>query len=156
MMREILGVAPEAAARRRWFHDDYFDLFVWQVPSGEVTSFQLCYGVNTSERALVWQRQRGFFHDGVRGRSGSGEIIGSALATGSPATSDPVIERFDASAGGLPTDVRQAVVARIREYVEKQPPVQVRRQSFRRADWQMRPGAGSKPGAKKRRTPKTR
>jgi len=155
MMREILGVAPDPAARRRWFHDDYFDLFVWQVPSGEVTSFQLCYGVDSSERALVWQQQRGFFHDGVSGRSRAGEIIGSALARGGSATSDPVIERFDAAAGALPSDVRQAVAARIREYVEKQPPVQTRRQSFRRADWQKRPDEDPRLG-RKRGAPNTR
>lgn len=145
MMREILGLAPDAAACRRWFHDDYFDLFVWQVSSGEVTSFQLCYGLDSSERALVWEHQRGFFHDGVRSRSGPGEIIGSTPAQGSSATSDPVIARFDAAAGGLPSDVRAAVAARIREYVEKQPPVQARRERFRRADWQKRPGTASKP-----------
>lgn len=155
MMREILGVAPEAAARRRWFHDDYFDLFVWQVPSGEVKSFQLCYGIDSSERALVWQEERGFFHDGVRGRSDPGEIIGSAPASDSPTTSDPVIARFNAAADGLPTDVRQAVATRIREYVEKKFPALVRRQSFRRAEWQKRPAASSKPG-RKRRAPKTR
>lgn len=148
MMREILGVAPDTAASRRWFHDDYFDLFVWQVPTGEVTSFQLCYGIDSSERALVWQQQRGFFHDGVHGRSVPGEVIGSAPARTGSAISDPVIERFDAAAGGLPSDVRAAVAARIREYVEKQPPVQTRRESFRRADWQKRPGTVSNPARK--------
>lgn len=155
MMREILGVAPDPAARRRWFHDDYFDLFVWQVPSGEVTSFQLCYGIDSSERALVWQQQRGFFHDGVRGRSDVGEIIGSSVESGGQGASDPVIARFDQAAGGLPNEVRQAVTARIREYVERQPPAQIRRQNFRRADWQKRPGAGSKPG-RRRGAPRTR
>ena len=155
MMREILGVAPEAAAQRRWFHDDYFDLFVWQVPDGQVTSFQLCYGIDSSERALVWQERRGFFHDGVSGRTAPGEIIGSSPTQGSTAISDPVIARFDAAAGGLPSDVRAAVAARIREYVEKQPPVHARRSIFRRADWQKRPAAASKP-RQKGRTPKTR
>ncbi len=155
MMREILGLAPDPAARRRWFHDDYFDLFVWQVASGEVTSFQLCYGIDSSERALVWQQQRGFFHDGVRGRSAPGEFIGSVPERGDAATADPVVARFDAAAGGLPSDVRSAVAARIREYVEKQPPVQARRESFRRADWQKRPGTASKP-ARNPSAPKAR
>jgi hypothetical protein len=145
MMREILGVAPDASARRRWFHDDYFDLFVWQVASGEVTSFQLCYGIDSSERALVWQEQRGFFHDGVHGRSVTGEVIGSGVARGSQASPDPVVARFDAAAGALPGEVRAAVAARIREYIDKQPPVQARRERFRRADWQKRLGTASKP-----------
>ena len=144
MMREILGVAPDPGARRRWFHDDYFDLFVWQVPGGQVTSFQLCYGVNTSERALVWQQQRGFFHDGLRGWIEPGEIIGGGAIPRNSATSDPVVKRFYAAARGLPNDVREAVAAQIREYVEKQPPVQARRERFRRADWQKRSRAGLK------------
>jgi hypothetical protein len=144
MMREILGVAPDPGARRRWFHDDYFDLFVWQVPSGQVTSFQLCYGVNTSERALVWQQQRGFFHDGLRGWTEPGEIIGGGATPRNSAISDPVVERFYAAARGLPNDVREAVAAQIREYVEKQPPVQARREHFRRADWQKRSRASLK------------
>lgn len=148
MMREILGVAPDVAARRRWFHDDYFDLFVWQVASGEITSFQLCYGIDSSERALVWQEQRGFFHDGVRGRTPKGEIIGSAVTQGGSSRPDPVIARFDAAAGGLPNEVRAAVTARIREYVEKQPPVEMRREAFRRADWQKRLSAASRQARK--------
>ena len=39
MLKEILGVADDGAAKRRWFHDEYFDLFVWQ-SQGEVTLFQ--------------------------------------------------------------------------------------------------------------------
>ena len=40
MLKEIHGVADDPPARRRWFHDDYFDLFVWQA-EGQVTLFQL-------------------------------------------------------------------------------------------------------------------
>jgi len=148
MMREILGVAPDVAERRRWFHDDYFDLFVWQVASGEITSFQLCYGIDSSERALVWQHQRGFFHDGVKGQTAKGEIIGGAIGQGQPAKRDPVMTRFDAAASGLPNEVRSAVSARIREYLENPPAVQARRETFRRADWQKRLSAASRQSRK--------
>src|SRR5262245_19221071 len=67
MLKEILGVADDPPAKRPWFHDEYFDLFVWQA-EGEVTLFQLCYGGNASERALVWDNGRGFFHDGPASR----------------------------------------------------------------------------------------
>src|SRR5260370_7450207 len=63
MLKEILGVADDPPARRRWFHDDYFDLFVWQA-GGEVTLIQVCYGADATERALVWDKTRGFFQDG--------------------------------------------------------------------------------------------
>ncbi len=55
-MKETQGAPDEPHTRRRWFHDEYFDLFVWQTVSGELVSFQLCYGVNASEQALVWNR----------------------------------------------------------------------------------------------------
>jgi len=57
MLKEILGVADDPPARRRWFHDDYFDLFVWQA-GGEVTLIQVCYGADATERALVWDKER--------------------------------------------------------------------------------------------------
>lgn len=137
MMREILGVADESEARRRWFHDEYFDLFVWQAGSGEIILFQLCYGIDSSERALVWHKDAGFFHDGAEaGASGTGDIIGA----GRVPDSDPVISRFVAAARPVPEDIRSAVIARIREYAEKRP-VPTRRRRFRRADWQQQPPA---------------
>ena len=141
MMREILGLADESEARRRWFHDDYFDLFVWQSGSGEIILFQLCYGIDSSERALVWQSDAGFFHDGAdAGASGTGDIIGAGRVW----DSDPVISRFVAAARSVPDDIRSAVIARVREYAEKQP-VPARRRRFRRADWQQPPPPASRP-----------
>src|SRR4029077_21167283 len=64
MMREIEGVVQgESATRRRWFHDEYFDLFVWQNNARAIESLQLCYGIDSSERALEWRKNRGFFLD---------------------------------------------------------------------------------------------
>src|SRR5690348_18112424 len=82
MLKEIHGVTDDPPARRRWFHDDFFDLFVWQT-DGEVTLFQLCYGLDSSDRALVWDKARGFFHDG-------------------PPAPDEVVSRFDDAAASLP------------------------------------------------------
>lgn len=140
MMREILGVADEPRTRRRWFHDDYFDLFVWQTTSGEVTLFQLCYGIGSSERALIWHRYGAFFHDGA-GAKGSKDIIGAGAPPGGTAAEDPVLSRFEAAAQSLPEDVRRVVAERLREYVERRPEVPSRRKRFRRADWQKGPVA---------------
>jgi len=128
MLREIEGVTAVPPTQRRWFHDDYFDLFVWQTLGGEVIRFQLCYGIHSSERALVWERQSGFFHDGL--------------------VSDPeplanVIARFDTAAPTLPKLVRQTVGARLYEFAKPATEVPARRREFRRANWQKRiaPGA---------------
>jgi len=134
MLHEIVGVADEPPARRRWFHDDFFDLFVWQTREGEVILFQLCYGIASSERALVWHRQGGFFHDGL-----------------SPGTRDDhrlaeeVIARFAESAPTVPKMIRQTVEARLQEYLKRHAAAPTRRRTFRRAAWQKRLG-GQKSG----------
>lgn len=139
MMREILGVAHLVEARRRWFHDEYFDLFVWQKDSGEITLFQLCYGIDTSERALVWDKDKGYFHDGMPSGAAGGEIIGATLAQGLLPEADPVMSRLDAAMHSLPEDIRRTVYERVLEFAEKQVAVPTRRQRFRRADWQKQP-----------------
>ncbi len=61
MLKEILGLADDPPARRRWFHDDDFDLFVWQA-EGELTLFELRYGADSVTarrkrfRRAAWQR----------------------------------------------------------------------------------------------------
>ena len=145
MMREILGVAHLVEARRRWFHDDYFDLFVWQSDSGEITLLQLCYGIDTSERALVWDKDKGYFHDG---NQSGGEIIGATLTQGQKPEDDPVISRLNAAIGSLPEDIRQAVYAHVLEYAEKQAAIPIRRKTFRRADWQKQPASSPATGKK--------
>ena len=115
MLKEILGVADDPPAKRRWFHDDYFDLFVWE-SDGEVTLFQLCYGPDASERALVWDKQRGFFHDG-------------------PASRD-VVALFEDAAKALPAELRSAIREKVHEFAGRSLAVVSRRKKFRRAAWQ--------------------
>jgi hypothetical protein len=133
MMHEILGVTDEPGVHRRWFHDDYFDLFVWQSGGGELVQFQLCYGIDSSEQALVWHKRVGFFLDGVEpGKSGKGGALGGKLIR----KGDPLVARFDAAAHTLPEDIRVAMIARLREFAEKKDATPARRKRFRRASWQ--------------------
>jgi hypothetical protein len=135
MMREIAGVVQgDTSTRRRWFHDEYFDLFVWQNTANEVESFQLCYGMDSSESALEWRKGRGFFHDGAKAVPG-GILDAQSRADGqSPAAA--ITSRFEFDARALPDDIREAVTARIREYAEKAPAVPARRRQVRRPAWQ--------------------
>jgi hypothetical protein len=136
-MREILGVAQEEPTRRRWFHDEYFDLFVWQTASGEVTSFQLCYGIDASDRALVWRKDSGFFHDDVRGGDAEfEEIIGVQSTPDDPQGTGSGKPLFERAARTLPEEIRAAVAARIHEYSGEKRPAGSRRKRFRRASWQ--------------------
>ena len=122
MLREIEGVADEPRTRRRWFHDDYFDLFVWQTENGDITLFQLCYGIAPGEKALVWHRAGGFFQDGAE--------------PDSRAADGDVAERFEAAAQSVPQNIRQAVAERFREYLDGRLPPATRRKQFRRETWQ--------------------
>lgn len=147
MMREILGVAQDGTeVQRRWFHDDYFDLFVWQTGQGEIISFQLCYGVDSNERALVWSKVHGWFQDGkTTVEPVPRKILGTVLAPAPLAGADaanPMASRFEFAARALPDAVRSAVAARLREYAEHAT-VTARRTRVRRAAWQKDiPGSG--------------
>lgn len=121
-MREILGVTQETPQRRRrWFHDDYFDLFVSQASDGNVDAFQLCYGLDSAERALVWDREHGYFHDGT-------DLL----------KAEDIVGRFDSVARDLPGEVARAVARRLQEFAERGPSAPPRRKRFRRSAWQHR------------------
>ncbi len=133
MLKEILGVLQDdPSSQRRWFHDDYFDLFVRET-GGELSAFELCYGIGSNERALAWIRDRGYFHDG---ESGPGDFIGARLSSEGPLKTDPIIARFEGAAAGLPESLRLALEARLREYAQKNAEGAARRTRFRRAAWQ--------------------
>lgn len=120
-MREIHGVDDEQRLHRRWFHDEYFDLFVWQDDAGVVARFELCYGAGGSERALVWLGGERLFHDGT------------------PGDAEALAKRFERAGADLPAGVRREVQARIREFAGR---AVSRRSAFRRSGWQQR-GAGA-------------
>jgi len=134
VLKEILGVLQDdPSSQRRWFHDEYFDLFVRET-GGELSAFELCYGIGSDERALAWIRGSGYFHDG--GMSGSEDFIGARVAPGDALGADPIIARFERAAGGLPETLRLALEARLREYALQNAEGAARRTRFRRAAWQ--------------------
>jgi hypothetical protein len=134
VLREILDLTQDdPASTRRWFHDDDFDLFTREA-DGELAAFELCYGMQSSERALVWKRDGGYFHDG----EASADFIGAGVANGGTLEADPVIARFTLSAGGLPRPLRVAVEARLREFALQKAEGAARRAKYRRAGWQTR------------------
>ena len=68
MLSEIARVnQPDPKLRRRWFRDDYFDIFTWQAADGSVAGFQLCYDLPNYERVLSWRFGKGYTHYRVDG-----------------------------------------------------------------------------------------
>lgn len=122
MLREITGVTQDAAGQtRRWFHDDYFDLFVQQDRDGDLAALELCYGVGHSERALVWKKGFGHFHDGPEGDSLDAESLAA---------------RFARECGEVPHRISTSVLRVIRDFPELERLARARRRKYRRETWQ--------------------
>ena len=63
MLQEIiLHRQDDPNRRKRWFQDNYFDLFTWQSPTDEIVAFQLCYDRKGNERVVSWDSRQGFEH----------------------------------------------------------------------------------------------
>lgn len=57
----------ERSGRRRWFEAEDVELIVWleRGHPNDVTGFQLCYNIGTSDYALTWRKGAGFAHNAV-------------------------------------------------------------------------------------------
>jgi hypothetical protein len=120
MLREIRGVEQRnPQLTRRWFQDEYFDLYVWLDTSGEVLRFQLCYERDTRrERALEWQRGRGFQHLAVRQRYGKspGRDQSGDMALDGVLPYVALKDRFAAAARSLPPEMQRFIEEKLSEY----------------------------------------
>jgi len=141
MLKEVLIVEQnEPSLKRRWFESDYFDLFIWQDAGGAFVGFQLCYDVELNERALVWNRADGFYHDGVdHGDEVAGLGQAPILVRDGKFDSGTVVPRFEREAAQMPADVRDFVLAKMREQLIELHRQKLGRKRVRRERWQQRP-----------------
>jgi hypothetical protein len=136
MFREIRGVEQRKRNEtRRWFQDEYFDLFTTQNREDELQWFQLCYARDTwRERVLEWRRGRGFqhmkhddvHHDPIRKDSGVLMLDGLLPFT-------EVDEKLEAAMASLPADIAALVRDKLREYAH--PPRKFRPLNARTPAW---------------------
>jgi hypothetical protein len=136
MFQEIRGVQQRRTdgARKRWFQDPYFDLFVVQDMLGRPQWFQLCYLRDTRrERALEWKRGRGLLHLKVEQPSYAADRAAGALALDGVMPHHEVLARFAAAAGGLPAAIAAFVERKVREH--ERPSHRFRRPSARTPRW---------------------
>jgi hypothetical protein len=139
MLREIRNVKQDKPGlTRRWFQSDYFDLFTWQEASGAFTGFQLCYDVEHDERAFAWNAQHGFFHDGVDHVESPQSQAAAILVPDGRLDSGSVVPRFTREAQEMAADVRELVLAKIREHLVEARQRKTSRRTVRREDWQKR------------------
>lgn len=102
--------------RRRWFTDDFFDLFVWYADDRQVLGFQLCYDKPGNEHALTWRRDAGFSHrrvdDGDRCQRNATEwLMPDGVFSGSR-----LLARFLAESRAVDPDLVDLVRSRIEEF----------------------------------------
>lgn len=118
MLREIGSIRQDSERDlRRWFQDEYFDLFVWQDAAGTPIAFQLCYARDRREGAISWSDGQGYAHARVDAgtqmpKHGMAPIL---RADGIPPYYR-VFNRFIEASAGCEPALRAFLLERLREY----------------------------------------
>ena len=136
MLREIRSVVQRSLTRRkRWFHDDDFDLYVWQAPGGDVLELQLCYERGTSrERALTWKRGIGYANYRVdSGDAKPTERSTPILVGGGRFGGWRIREKLVGAAGSLDPQIAAFVLDKVAEHCD--PPRRFARRGRSAPDW---------------------
>ncbi len=106
--------------RKRWFQDEYFDLFTWQDNTGKMTSFQLCYDRHRYERVIFWDANKGFGHRGIdNGETLPQKNMSPIFVNDGIFPYQHVIPKFIQSSQKINQDISRFVVQKINEYVQK-------------------------------------
>ncbi len=118
MLREIGNVhQQDPQLRRRWFRDDYFDIFTWQNTDGRVVGFQLCYDLPAYERVLSWRESKGYSHHRVDGGEASPIKNRTPIMVADGVLPLPVVlEKFDARTAGIEPRIRDFIRERLLDY----------------------------------------
>ncbi len=116
MLREISAVLQDQPGLlRRWFQDDYFDLFVWLTPDHVLRAFQLAYQRTLDERVLEWSSDNGFLHSRVdSGEQRPHSNRTPLLVDGGPCPVRMIVREFDSRSKDLEARLRDAVLAKLR------------------------------------------
>ena len=119
MLREILFVKQERKKdKRRWFTDEYWDLYVWVRTNGSYSGFQICYGKTDFQRALTWMDGGEPSHTGVREDESPAESNMAAVLVADGAFDvRGVAERFRQDSEEIDPEVRGYVAGKLKQLV---------------------------------------
>jgi len=107
----------EAARRRRWFQNEFFDLYVWETSDGIPVAFQLCYAKADEQRALRWSAEDGYRHEGVDSPEDKpGRSISAIFVADGVFDPDGIGARFASDAIEIPEVIRNFVQSKISGY----------------------------------------
>ena len=123
MLNEVRDVTQyERGQHRRWYHDEYFDLYTWETYDGDLLGFQLCYAKQGSERALRWSAKSGYRHEGVDAPEDKpGRAMSALFVADGAFDPDGVGRRFEDASIELPAKVKGFVLEKIRAYAPPLP-----------------------------------
>jgi hypothetical protein len=122
MLSEVTNLTQhDAGTHRRWFHDDFFDLYVWESFAGEgegtIQGFQLCYAKADQQRALRWSLDRGYNHEGVDSPEDKpGRAMSAIFIADGAFDPDHIAEKFAVESAPIPSGVRDFVLEKIKGY----------------------------------------
>jgi membrane protease YdiL (CAAX protease family) len=113
LLREQPARTPEGGLHRRWFADEFFDLYLWSDDAGEIVRFQLCYGKPDAEHALTWSVS-GVSHDRIDpGDDDPRKDRTPVLLPDGDVPWARVRARFSAESAQIPLAVRRLVLERL-------------------------------------------
>lgn len=136
MLVEIRNITQRSLERRkRWFHDDDFDLYVWQAPDAQVIEMQLCYARGTHrERALTWKRGLGYANYSVdSGEASPVARLTPVLVAGGRFGGWRIRERLVAAAANLQPEIAAFVLYKVAEHCD--PPRRFPKRGRSAPDW---------------------
>lgn len=118
MLREILAVCQDKPGlKRRWYQDDFFDLYTWHTRLGRLSAFQLCYDVRARKRALAWSRKNGFTHAKVdSGEENAGQPMTLLLVADGRFPHRLVRSRFERASTILEAGTKSFILDKMREF----------------------------------------
>ncbi len=120
MLREVVNVhQQDPQLRRRWFCDDYFDIFVWErmESNSAIVGFQLCYDKAQHERVLSWRETTGYTHLGIdSGEPGPATNMSPIMVADGVLPLSDVLKKFDAGAARLDSRIRDFIREKLLNY----------------------------------------
>lgn len=118
MLQEITSIKQDdPALRRRWFQDDFFDLFVWQSPATAIVGFQLCYDIHSRERVLSWRETSGFAHNRIDGGEATPfKNMTPIMVADGRLPIEEVLPGFVERSGSIDRAISEFIANKLREY----------------------------------------
>jgi hypothetical protein len=106
---------------RRWFSDEFFDLFVWFDKKRAIVSFQLCYNKSRDEHSFTWKAPSSYHHQRVddgENRPGKNKSTPILLPDGS-FNFAAILRRFKAESESVDKDIAAFVEDKLKEYGQR-------------------------------------